>query len=284
MKKPTWIALGLIVAAGSAAYYVGDDWPKLVARLGIGGPPPAGTPATGSAAPGAPLPIESAVARTDVATTEINAVGTLLSDASVVLAPEVVGRISQILFKDGDRVQQGQSLMRLDDAIPRGELAQSRAQLTLSRSNFARIDQLAQARTATERSRDEAVAKLQVDQAAVALAESKLDRHHIVAPFPGVVGLRRVDVGAYVAAGTPLVNIEKIDTLRLDFQVSETFLTAVRVGQEIQVQVDARPNEKFTGAIAAIDPRSRRPGAPSASAPACPTATTSCGPACSPAS
>lgn len=259
-KKRTWIALGLIVAAGSAAYYVGDDWPKHLARLGIGAsaPPPAAS--AGGQAAGAPLPIESAIARIDVATTEINAVGTLLSDASVVLAPEIVGRVAQVLFKDGDKVQQGQPLVRLDDAIPRAELAQAKAQLTLSRSNFGRIDQLAQARTATERSRDEAVAKLQVDQAAAALAETKLERHMIVAPFPGVVGLRRIDVGAYVAAGTPLVNIEKIDTLRLDFQVSETFLTAVRVGQEIQVQVDARPNEKFTGTIAAIDPKVEEAG------------------------
>ncbi|MBL8672187.1 MAG: efflux RND transporter periplasmic adaptor subunit [Alphaproteobacteria bacterium] len=261
MKKTrTWIALALIAAASGAAYYVGDDWPKLVARFG-GGPagPSSASKAGGGAAPQA-LPIESAVARVDVATTEINAVGTLLSDASVVLAPEIVGRVSQILFKDGDRVQQGQQLVRLDDAIPRAELAQAKAQLTLSRSNFARIDQLAQARTATERSRDEAVAKLQVDQASAALAETKLERHVVVAPFPGVVGLRRVDVGAYVAAGTPLVNIEKIDTLRLDFQVSETFLKSVRVGQEIQVQVDARPNERFTGTIAAIDPKVEEAG------------------------
>lgn len=83
----------------------------------------------------------------------------------------------------------------------------------------------------------------------------RVAKHELKAPFSGVVGTRGVSPGAYLAAGAPIVNLEKIDTLKVDFKIPETFLGDVRVGQEIELTVDALPRRTFAGEIYAIDPQ-----------------------------
>ena len=94
-----------------------------------------------------------------------------------------------------------------------------------------------------------------MNTAAVELARVQLDKAHIVAPFSGIVGLRRVSVGEYITAGQPLVNLEAIDPVKADFRVPEKFLPAIRVGQTIRIKVDAFPGDSFEGKVYAIDPR-----------------------------
>jgi len=108
---------------------------------------------------------------------------------------------------------------------------------------------------ATAQSADESASAVAVSTAAVELARVQLEKAHIVAPFSGIVGLRRVSVGEYITAGQPLVNLEAIDPVKADFRVPEKFLPAIRVGQTIRIKVDAFPDDSFEGKVYAIDPR-----------------------------
>src|SRR3546814_180745 len=126
--------------------------------------------------------------------------------------------------------------------------------MTLAEANRERAMTLAQRGTGTLRARDEAVAAHQVAAANVALAQARLEKATITAPFPGVVGFRAVSIGAYVTPGTRIVELANIDPIKIDFRVPELVLSSLRVGQPIRVIVDALPNRTFEGEIYVIDP------------------------------
>jgi membrane fusion protein (multidrug efflux system) len=186
---------------------------------------------------------------------QIEAVGTLASNESVVLAPEITGRITEILFEEGQMVKAGDPLIRLDDAIARAELAQAEASMILSKTNYDRAETLLKEKSGTARARDEALSKLRTDQAGVALAKAKLEKSILRAPFDATIGLRNVSVGDYVNPGQQLVNLEDIAQLKVDFRMPEVYLDALRVGQKIEVRIDAFSGQVFNGEVYAIDPR-----------------------------
>lgn len=218
-------------------------------------PAPQGAPASPQGARGGPaIPVEVANAKPVTTTADIRSVGSLQSDESVQIAPEIAGRVAEIAFKEGDDVKAGDVLVRLDDALVRAEVADAEARHELAKSNLARANTLSKTGNVTERARDEAVAAFGTASAALELARVRLSKHVITAPFTGVVGLRRVSAGAYVAIGAPIVNLEKIDELKVDFKIPEIYLARVRIGQTIDVTVDALPDRSFTGRIYAIDP------------------------------
>lgn len=198
--------------------------------------------------------VEVAQARTGTSTTDIRAVGSLQSDESVVIATEVAGRISEIAFKEGRAVKKDDILVRLDNALAKAELADAKARYTLADANNDRAQTLSKTGAVTGRTRDEAVSNLETAQAAVALAETRLSKLDLRAPFDGVAGLRGVSVGAFVNVGTPIANLEKIDTLKVDFKIPEVHLADVKTGQKVEITVDALADKTFTGEIYAINP------------------------------
>lgn len=185
---------------------------------------------------------------------EIEAVGSLRADESVILRPEIAGRITEILFKEGQAVRKGAVLFRLDAAIARAQVEQAKASLALSRANFERAADLLRRGVATQRAYDETVANLRADEASLALATATLEKATLLAPFDGVLGLRRVSIGDYVNPGQDLVNIESIDALKVDFRVPEIHSLQLAAGQAIRVRLDAVPGESFEGKVYAIDP------------------------------
>jgi membrane fusion protein (multidrug efflux system) len=185
---------------------------------------------------------------------EVEALGTLAANESVVIAPEIAGRVVRLGFKEGDGVREGQVLVELDAAILRTELDQAQAEVNLARDTFERARQLAQRGTGTQVALEQATAQLAASEARVATARARLEKATIVAPFEGVVGLRSVGVGDYVAIGQDLITLTDIDPIKVDFRVPETFLGRVRDGQPVHVAVDAIPGRTFEGRIYAIDP------------------------------
>ena len=185
---------------------------------------------------------------------EISAVGTLRSNESVVLRPEIAGRVSAILFKDGAAVGKGALLVGLDAATQQAELAQARANEALARTNARRTEDLFGRNFVSQRARDEAVAALAVAQAGSELLAARLRQTEIRAPFSGVVGIRNVSVGDYVKEGADLINLEDIATLKLDFRVPDIYLARVRPGQQLVVSSDAFPGKSFPARVDAIDP------------------------------
>lgn len=210
-------------------------------------------PASGAKGP-APVAVEAEKVTVGSIGRSIEAVGNLTSNESVTLSPEIAGRLTEILFAEGQAVKSGDPLIRLDDVIAKAELAQMEASLTLSQANYERAKTLFNEKTGTGRARDEALAKLRTDQAGVDLARARLEKTMIKAPFDGIIGLRNVSIGDYVNPGQDMVNIESIDPLKVDFRMPEIYLNVLKTGQTIQVAVDAFPGKAFEGEVYAIDP------------------------------
>lgn len=183
------------------------------------------------------------------------AVGTLRSQDSVMLRPEISGRIAEINFSEGGKVAKGQVLVRLDDSVAKARVQQARANLKLAGSQYNRSVELNKQGFVSKQARDEAASNLAVQQAAVALAEAELEKTAIQAPFDGLVGLRTVSVGDYVGPGTDLVPIEAIDPLNVDFRIPEQFLSTVAVGAKLLVTFDAIAGLQREGSVGAISPQ-----------------------------
>ena len=234
----------LVAGSGAGAYWKLVMVPQAAAlQQGSGGPPA-----------GFAMPVEAAPVRIDVAQRQIQAIGTLRSNESVIVRPEVAGRIVAINFQEGQRVRKGQVLVQLDASFERAELAQAEAMAQLARANFGRADELQKRGAGTQRALDEAQAGIRSAAATVELRRARLEKFTLVAPFDGVVGLRKVSVGDVVLPGHEFVNLEQVDPLKLDFRVPELFLSAIRVGQQVAIAVDAYPGRSFAGEVFAIDP------------------------------
>ena len=170
------------------------------------------------------------------------------------MRPEIAGRITEILFEEGHKVTRGTPLVRLDAAIARAQVEQQNASLGLSRVNHERAQDLVKKGAGSQRTYDEALAKLRADEASLALAQATLDKSTLVAPFDGMLGLRKVSVGDYVNPGQDIVNLENIETLKVDFRIPEIYAMQLKVGQTINVSLDAIPGASYDGKVYAIDP------------------------------
>ncbi|HYE01326.1 MAG TPA: efflux RND transporter periplasmic adaptor subunit [Alphaproteobacteria bacterium] len=202
-----------------------------------------------------PTAVETAAVTRGTAVRKLKALGTLMSDNSVVLKPEVEGRVERILFEDGQRVAQGAPLLRLDDAVLRARLDEAEASLQLARRQFERAEELFARNAGTGRSRDEAFAALRADEARVRMLRASLAKVELKAPFAGVLGLRRVSVGDYLRPGQEVVNLEQLDPIKVEFQMPERFLGQLRAGQTVTLRSDAYPDRLFEAKVEAIDPR-----------------------------
>lgn len=186
---------------------------------------------------------------------EVNAAGAIRSNQSVMLRPEVAGRISQINFSDGQAVKAGQVLVALDSAVNQAEMLQAKAELGIAKANLKRNTELAQQKFIAERVKEESAANVQVLEAKLALAQARLSKFEIKAPFSGIVGIRNVSLGDYVKDGADLVNLEDISSVKIDFRVPERFIDRVQKGQALEVMVDALPGKPFLAQVDAIDPQ-----------------------------
>ena len=222
---------------------------------------------TSAAQPGAPAkttrdaaaaPVAIAVEATTVKSVRmaqgLTAVGSLRSDESVTIRPEVSGRISEIGFREGQRVAKGAVLIRFDTSVQRAELEQAEANLGLSKSRIERSRDLFTKGFISAQARDEAESSFKLAQATFDLSQARLTKLEIKAPFSGIVGLRMVSIGDYVKDGQDIVNLEEIDPLKVDFRIPEIYLKQAAVGQSLQIVLDAFPNQTFQGKVFAINP------------------------------
>lgn len=257
MSKKTVYALagaGLVLAVG-LAWWVQQDRPK--AEAAAASPSAAGGRPAG-AAPGGPggMPaVEVATVSTVRLVDDAQAVGTLKSRQSVVLRPEVAGRIVRFGFEEGRPVRQGQLLVQLDDSLPRAELSQAQAQLSIAQANLQRNRELVSQNFVSRRVLDESEASLQVAQAQVQLAQARLARTQVLAPFAGIAGIRQVNLGDFVREGADLVNLEDLSLLMVDFRLPERYQARIQVGQNVDVMLDALPGQTLTAEVQAVDPQ-----------------------------
>lgn len=216
----------------------------------------ASAPAPSASAAARPaMPVETHTVTAQALMRELVAVGSIRSDESVTVRSEIAGRIVRIGFDEGRAVAAGQLLFALDDSVHRAEFEQARANHALARRNFDRATELLRRSLVSQAERDQAAATFEAAAATLALAQARLDKTRIVAPFAGVTGLRLVSPGDYIGAGQDLVNLEAMQKVKVDFRVDESASPTLRIDQPLEVEVDAYPGERFDGEVYAIDPR-----------------------------
>ena len=202
------------------------------------------------------LPAEVITVSSKTLDKTISAVGNLRANESIMLRPEQSGRINKILFSEGGKVEKGTPLFVLDSSIYIAELKSAQARVQLSRVDYDRAKSLLRKKVGSVQERDSTLAQLRVDQAQEALAQARLDKMTIKAPFTGYTGLRLVSPGDYVNQGENLVQLTDLSTLKLDLRVPEIYLSELQPGREIEVNVDALPGEVIKGKVTAISPSS----------------------------
>jgi len=180
-------------------------------------------------------------------------VGTLRANESVVVKPEIAGRIDRIGFEGGSLVRKGALLVVLDATVAAAEAEQIRAELALARSHYQRTADLARQQFVSESARDQAASNLKVVEAKLKLAEAKLAKTEIRAPFSGRLGLRNFSVGDFIREGTELVVLEDVSQMKVDLRLPERFLGQLRQGQSLALEFDAYPGRRFEALLEAID-------------------------------
>lgn len=183
------------------------------------------------------------------------AVGSLRADESVIVRPEITGRIVDIGFEEGRQVSRGAMLFALEASVFEAEVAQARANLALAERNARRAEELYERQLIPTAERDTTVAALDVGRAALQLARAQAAKTVIRAPFSGRAGLRSAAIGDYVNPGQDLVSIDDLSRIELEFRLPELASADVRTGQSLQVELDAYPGERFAGTLYAIDSR-----------------------------
>ncbi|MEQ1660523.1 MAG: efflux RND transporter periplasmic adaptor subunit, partial [Hylemonella sp.] len=204
--------------------------------------------------PARPVTVEVAKVQVMKLTDDAQAVGSLRSRQGVMLRPEVSGRITQLNFRDGERVRKGQLLVQFDDQLQLAQIKQSQAELSIAQANHKRNQELLAQNFVSQRSLDESAANLEVSQAKLALAQATAARLKILAPFDGIAGIRNVNVGDYLKDGTDIVNLEDIDTVYVDYRLPERYQTLLKSGQKATVELDALPGRRFEARVQAVDP------------------------------
>jgi RND family efflux transporter MFP subunit len=246
------------IAAASAAAWWYQSRPQGPVEIGADPAAPrsqvaASAPSAASSAPRA-AGVEVAKVERVRLQDDAQSVGSLRSRQSVMLRPEVAGRVRELGFADGAAVRKGQVLVQLDDVLQRAEIKQSQAQVSIAQANLKRNQDLVAQSFVAQRVLDESNANLQVAEAQLALACARWSRMAILAPFDGTVGIRNVNPGDYVKDGADLVNLEDISSMVADFRLPERFLGKLRLRQSVQLQLDAFPGRMFKATVEAIDP------------------------------
>lgn len=244
-SRTLWVS-GIAIALSAALAGCGNGKGDAADAPGGGaGPAGGGMP---------PLPVEAVTLKAEKIAAGLQTVGSLRADESVVVRPEVAGRIVRIHFTEGGQVKAGQPLFTLDGSVAQAALNEAAANLENSRRAVERARQLVDQKLIAQSDYDRAQAAFGVDQARVASARTNLSKMTLSAPFSGRIGLRKVSVGEFVNVGQDLVTLVRLDPIEVDFSVPESSLAQLRQGQKISVTVDAFPGEEFSGSVTAIDP------------------------------
>lgn len=186
---------------------------------------------------------------------KVEVIGSLQAAQATDLATEVSGLITQIHFKSGEHVKAGEILLKLNDAPLKAQLAQLQASAALAKQNLARDRAQLKIKAVSQAVVDGDMATLKGAEAQVKQQEALIDQKTLRAPFSGKLGIRKVDLGEYLPAGTAVVSLQKLDPMYLDFTIPQTELSLIEVGKKISFTTNAIAGKTFEGKISAIEPQ-----------------------------
>ncbi len=204
-----------------------------------------------------PMPAP-AVSATKVTATRweptLGSVGTLQSVQGVMVSNQVSGQVKEIAFESGQEVRAGEVLLQLDDDVDRADLEGLMAAERLADIKLERNRALLKDRAVSRGDFDETTAQLDQVRAQVKAKQALIDKKTLRAPFAGRLGIRQVNLGQFLPAGSDIVLLEALDPLYVDYALPERHLDKLRVGQPVTLRVASSPGRTFEGTIAAISP------------------------------
>jgi multidrug efflux system membrane fusion protein len=202
-----------------------------------------------------PTSVSISEAKSEVIPNLLTAVGDLAAVHQVNVTSDVSGRITDIMFTAGASVKAGSPLVQLFDAPDQGDLASFKAQATVAQLSLDRAKQLASRQFGPQATVDSAQAAFDQANAGIAKTEAIISQKMVRAPFDGELGVRHVEVGQFLTAGTQIVTLTDLSQLYANFTVTEKDSAALKAGQTVRIAVDAYPGRTFEGKITAIEPQ-----------------------------
>jgi len=202
-----------------------------------------------------PSNVAIAEAKPEVIPNLLTAVGDLAAVHQVNVTSDVSGRITDIMFTAGSDVKAGAPLVQLFDGPEQGDLASFKAQATVAQLSLDRAKQLAARQFGPQATVDQAQAAFDQAQAGISKTEAIISQKLVRAPFDGELGVRHVEVGQFLTAGTQIVSLTDLSSLYANFTITEKDSAHLKVGQTVRVVVDAYPGRKFEGKITTIEPQ-----------------------------
>lgn len=202
-----------------------------------------------------PISVNVATAKSQIVPNLLTAVGDLAAVHQVNVTSDVNGRITEILFTAGTSVKKGAPLLQQYDGPDQGDLANFKAQQRVAQLTLDRAKQLAERQFSPQATVDSAQAAFDQASAGIAKTQAIISQKMVRAPFDGDLGVRQVEVGQYLTAGTQIVSLTDLSALFANFTVTEKDSAQLKVGQTVRIGVDAYPGRAFEGKITTIEPQ-----------------------------
>ena len=202
-----------------------------------------------------PTSISIAEAKSETIPNLLTAVGDLAAVHQVNVTSDLNGRITEIMFTAGATVKQGTPLLQLFDGPEQADLLSFKAQATVAQISLERAKQLASRQFGPQATVDQAQSAFDQANAGIAKTQAIISQKQVRAPFDGDLGVRKVEVGQYLTAGTQIVSLTDLSQLFANFTVTEKDSGALKVGQVVRIAVDAYPGRAFEGKITTIEPQ-----------------------------
>jgi multidrug efflux system membrane fusion protein len=205
--------------------------------------------------PHPPTPVSIAVAKSEVIPNLLTAVGDLAAVHQVNVTSDVGGRVTDIMFDAGSTVKAGTPLVQLFDGPEQGDLASFKAQAVMGKLALERAKQLAARQFGPQATVDQAQSTFDQANAGISKTEAIISQKLVRAPFDGQLGVRHVEVGQFLTAGTQIVSLTDLSTLYANFTVTEKDSGQLKTGQTVRIAVDAYPKQPFEGKITTVEPQ-----------------------------
>jgi membrane fusion protein (multidrug efflux system) len=209
--------------------------------------------AQGAAFQPPPEAVTTIVAAQEQWPSTINAIGTMAAVRGVTVSADLPGIVDQILFESGDAVREGQVLVVLDTRQEQAQMAAAEAQRVLTRLNFNRMQELLDQRVISKAEYDSATAESRQSEAKVGEIRAAIERKTIRAPFSGILGIRQINKGQYLAGGDPVVPLQSLNPIYVNFGVPQQAIAQVRVGRGVRIITESLGSHALEGRLTAID-------------------------------
>ncbi len=201
-----------------------------------------------------PMPVEVTQVQKQGVNEKFEAVGTIEAIEEITVVSEINASVVDIPFTEGSQIKKGELIAQLDDSQLAAEVSSAEALYAQSLATYNRVKKVVDQNAGTPQDLDDALASLKVAEANLKLAQARLDKTRIVAPFNGMIGSRRVSVGSFLRTGDAITELANLNEIRINFSAPERYLSELKRGSEVIVYSPVYPGHEVKGRIIAIEP------------------------------